>query len=114
MFLVPRLQKLACPLSSGRWLSSLLEVRPPSSLLDSQVVVAGSGLEPGAVVRLETSLVDPSQHWNFQSVCRYQTDQSGVFSTDAQPTLPGSHYQGIFFQIILKKPKPPPKLPPIE
>ena len=94
MFVISRTQKLSFPLSSGRWLSSLLEVTPSSSLLDCQVVVAGSGLEPGVVVRLETSLVDPSQHWDFRSVCRYQTDQSGVFSTDTHPPLPGSHYQG--------------------
>ena len=94
MSLVSRLKKVAPPLSRGRWLSSLLEVSPSSSLLDCQVSLAASGLQPGAVVRLETSLVDPSQHWNFQSVCRYQTDQSGLFSTDTHPPLPASQYQG--------------------
>ena len=59
-----------------------------------QVSLAGSGLEPRSVVRLKTRLVDPSQHWDFCSVCLYQTDERGQFSTASQPPLAGSHYQG--------------------
>ena len=59
-----------------------------------QVSLAGRGLEPRSVVRLETRLVDPSQHWDFRSVCLYQTDERGQFSTASQPPLAGSPYQG--------------------
>ena len=99
MFVISRLQRVVPPLilSPGGWrcLSCLLEARPASSLLDLQLTVAGSGLEPGAVVRLDTRLEEPGQTWDFQSVCLYQTDSSGAFSTASQPPLSGSHYEGI-------------------
>ena len=95
MFVVSRLQR-APPLRSGqRCLSCLLEVQPASSLLDCEVSLSGRELEPGAVVRLETRLVDRGQHWHFQSVCLYQTDDSGEFSTARQPPLPASQYRGL-------------------
>ena len=84
MFAVSRLQKVAGSHRPGRWLSSMLEVSPASSLLDCQVSLAGSGLEPGSLVRLEARLEDPSQSWSFQSVSQFQTDERGEFSTASQ------------------------------
>ena len=99
MFVVSRLKRVVPPLilSPGGWrcLSCLLEARPASSLLDCELTLAGSGLEPDAVVVLETRLEEPGQHWDFQSVSLYQTDSSGAFSTASQPPLPGSHYEGL-------------------
>ena len=89
-----RLSKPVCQLGA-RSLASVLSVLPASSLLDQEVTVAGSGLEPGRVVRLETSLEDREQGFHFQSVCHYQTDDSGEFSTARQPPLPASQYRGL-------------------
>ena len=91
------LQRLSQPVSQlgARSLASVLSVLPASSLLDQEVTVAGSGLEPGREVRLETSLEDREQGFHFQSVCLYQTEASGTFSTASQPPLPGSHYEGL-------------------
>ena len=46
-------------------------------------------------VRLETRLEDREQGFDFKSVCDYQTDSRGEFSTASQAPLPGSHYQGL-------------------
>ena len=81
--------------SSSRSLSSLLSVWPASSLIDQEVRVTGSELEAGMRVRLETRLEDSEAGWEFKSLCDYQTDSVGQFSTASQPPLPGSHYSGL-------------------
>ena len=78
-----------------RGLGSVLSVSPASSLLDQEVTVAGTGLVAGSQVRLETRLEDREQGFQFQSVCDYETDDRGVFSTASQAPLPGSQYQGL-------------------
>ena len=82
-------------LSLSRSLGSVLSVSPASSLLDEEVRVAGCGLEADSQVRLETRLEDREQGFQFSSVCDYQTDSRGEFSTASQAPLPGSHYQGL-------------------
>ena len=94
MFVTRRSLQRVSPAWS-RCLASVLSVEPASSLLDEEVTVAGSELQPGSRVRLETSLEDREQGFQFQSVCLYQTDCSGSFSTASQPPPPGSQYEGL-------------------
>ena len=96
MWRLSKITKLSSsPVSLSRGLSSVLSVSPASSLLDQEVRVAGWELEPGSQVRLETRLEDREQGFDFKSVCDYQTDSRGEFSTASLAPLPGSHYQGL-------------------
>ena len=96
MWRLSKITKLSSsPVSLSRGLSSVLSVSPASSLLDQEVRVAGWELEPGSQVRLETRLEDREQGFDFKSVCDYQTDSRGEFSTASQAPLPGSDYQGL-------------------
>ena len=96
MFILSKLTNLSSSaLLWSRGLGSVLSVLPASSLLDQEVRLAGSGLEPGSQVRLETRLEDREEGFDFKSVCDYQTDSEGVFSTASQAPLPGSHYEGL-------------------
>ena len=52
----------------SRSLSSVLEVSPSFSLLDTEVTLTGRSLKPEAVVRLETRLQDTELNFDFQSV----------------------------------------------
>ena len=54
----------------------MLSVSPASSLLDQEV-------------RLETRLEDGEQGFQFWSVCDYQTESRGEFSTASHTPLPG-------------------------
>ena len=97
MFVIRRPLQRVCRAASLTWSRSLasLLVEPASSLLDEEVTVSGCQLEPGSEVRLETLLKDREQLFHFQSVCHYQTDDSGEFSTARQPPLPASQYRGL-------------------
>ena len=92
---ITKLSATTASLPSSRSLGSVLSVSPVSSLLDEVVTVAGTGLEAGSQVRLETRLEDREQGFQFKSVCDYQTDSEGVFSTASHLPLPGSQYEGL-------------------
>ena len=108
MFATRRLQRVSRTVSLAwcRSLGSVLSVSPASSLLDQEVTVAGTGLVAGSQVRLETRLEDREQGFDFKSVCDYQTDSEGVFSTASQAPLSGSQYEGLHSsgEVILIKP----------
>ena len=78
---------------SGRLLR-MLSVIPARSLLEEEVRVVSVGLKPRAPVRLETRLVEREQGFDFKSVCDFETDDCGVFSTDTVSPLAGD-YQGV-------------------
>ena len=62
MLRLSRITRLSsCPVILSRSLGSVLSVWPSSSLLDTEVRVAGTGLEAGRRVRLETRLEDGEQ-----------------------------------------------------
>ena len=79
----------------SRSLSSVLEVSPSSSLLDTEVTLTGRSLKPEAVVSLETRLQDTELNFDFQSVSQFLTDDRGEFSTAVDSPLPGSSYAGV-------------------
>ena len=79
----------------SRSLSSVLEVSPSFSLLDTEVTLTGRSLKPEAVVSLETRLQDTELNFDFQSVSQFLTDDRGEFSTAVDSPLPGSSYAGV-------------------
>ena len=80
---------------NNKILFSSLSVYPDVSLIDEEVTIIGDQLVPGTTVKLDTSLVDTQERFNFHSSCLYKVGELGVMSTAEDAPLADSSYHGV-------------------
>ena len=97
--MITRISKflISIPLTkqSNKLLFSSLSVYPDVSLIDEEVTIIGNQLVPGTTVKLETSLVDTQERFNFHSSSLYKVGNDGVINTAEDAPLGDSSYQGV-------------------
>ena len=71
-----------------------LDILPKFSLMDEEVTISAKNLIPQSIVKLETRLAKSDERFNFVSSNLYKVGDSGSISTDSDPPLASSSYQG--------------------
>ncbi|XP_071493479.1 acyl-coenzyme A thioesterase 1-like [Diadema antillarum] len=68
-----------------------INIHPQDGMIDEQVTIGASGLEPGQLVILRSSVKSECGKYSFQAHATYEADSLGHVSLSEQPSLGGTY-----------------------